>query len=155
MPSRYHATLPAQDRKMLALRSGARSNVMTIEAQVLGPEAKGNAGLPLSPAIQMGSFNAGSWQDEDELGDWFAQWRLPSCEKMPGCVRVRKLVSISGWAKHSVLYEFTSVEARNSSYVDHDKAHPEMDRWSEEVVNKLVHAPGSPNVAKRIWPEVK
>ena len=140
---------------MLALRIGERSNVMTIEAQVLGPAANGNASLPFSPAIQMGSFNAGSWQDEDELGDWYAQWRLPCCAKLPGCIRVRKLVSISGWAKHAVLYEFTSVEARNTNYVDHEKAHPEMDRWTEEVVNKLVHAPGSPNVAKRLWPAVR
>ncbi len=152
MPSRYHDAMPAADRKMLAMRLAGRSNVFTVEAQVLGPEAHGNPNLPFSPAIQMGSFNAGSWQDEDELGDWYAQWRLPCCAKLPGCIRVRKLVSISGWAKHSVLYEFASVEARNSNYVDHEKNHPEMDQWTEQVVNKLVHAPGSPNVATRLWP---
>ncbi len=154
MPSRYHETLGEADRKMLSLRIGERSNVMTIEARVLGPEANGNGDLPFAPAIQMGSFNAGSWKDEDELGDWYAHWRLPCCEKLPGCIRVRKLVSISGWAKHAVLYEFTSTEARAKNYVGHEKNNPQMDQWTERVVNKLVHAPGSPNVAKRLWPPV-
>lgn len=152
MPSRYHAALPEADRRMLAMRIGERSNVMAVEAQVLGPEARGNANLPFSAAIQMGSFNAATWQDEDELGDWYAQWRLRCCEKLPGCIRVRKLVSVSGWAKHAVLYEFESVEARATNYVNHEKSNPERDRWTEQVVNKLVHAPGSPNVAKRLWP---
>ncbi len=154
MPSRYHETLPEGDRAMLAIRIGARSNVMTIEHEVRGPDTPDTGDLPLGPAIQLGNFNSGSWQDEDELADWYSQWRLPSLEKMKGCIRVRKLVSISGWAKHAILHEFISVEARNANYIALEKNNPEMDRWSEEVVNKLVHAPGSPNVAKRIWPAI-
>jgi len=30
-----------------------------------------------------------------------------------------------------------------------------MEEWTDRVVRKLVHAPGSPNVALRIWPPVK
>lgn len=152
MPSRYHAALPAADRAMLALRIGERSNMMTIEHEVFGPDPQNADDMPFGPAIQLGNFNSGSWRDEDELADWYAQWRLPSLEKLPGCLRVRKLVSISGWAKHAILHEFTSVEARNANYIALEKSNPEMDRWSEAVVNKLVHAPGSPNVAQRIWP---
>lgn len=152
MPSRYHAKLADADRRMLARRTGERSNVMTQEAQVLGPGVKESDQPPLGPAIQLGNFNAGSWRDEDELADWYAQWRLPRLQTMPGCIRVRKLVSISGWAKHAILHEFTSVEARNANYIALEKSNPAMDRWSEEVVNKLVHANGSPNVAQRIWP---
>ena len=152
MPSRYHAALPAADRTMLALRIGERSNVMTVEHEVFGPDTQPAADLPFGPAIQLGNFNSGSWQDEDELADCYATWRLPSLSKMPGCLRVRKLVSISGWAKHAILHEFSSVAARNANYIALEASNPEMDRWSETVVNKLVHAPGSPNVAQRIWP---
>jgi hypothetical protein len=65
------------------------------------------------------------------------------------------MVSVTGWAKHSVLYEFVSVEARNKYFPDHEKATPEMDAWTDRLVRKLLHAPGSPNVAGRIWPPIK
>jgi hypothetical protein len=30
-----------------------------------------------------------------------------------------------------------------------------MDAWTDRLVRKLLHAPGSPNVAGRIWPPIK
>ncbi len=154
MPTTFHAGLPEQDRNMLAMRIGGRSNLMTVEAQVYGPEAKQGDDMPFSACIQLGSFNSGAYDEEDELADWYAKWRLPCMQKLPGCVRVRKLVSVSGWAKHAILYEFTSVAARNAKFVDHENVNPEMEAWTDRVVRKLVHAPGSPNVAHRIWPPV-
>jgi hypothetical protein len=156
-PAEFHATLPDQDRKMLAMRIGERSNIMMVEGQVYGPEGKNRADdMAFSPAIQIGSFNSGSYQDEDELAAWYAQWRLPrSMGTLPGCVQVRKLISISGWAKHACFYEFTSLEARNQKYIDHESSNPAMEEWTDRVVRKLVHARGSPNVALRIWPPVK
>jgi hypothetical protein len=155
-PHELHAQLAESDRKMLALRVGERSNIMAEEARVHGPDARRpEAEMALSPCIQLGSFNAGSYQDEDELAAWYAQWRLPCMQKMPGCVRVRKLVSVSGWAKHAILYEFVSAQARNEKFVDHESANPEMEAWTDRVVRKLVHAPGSPNLARRIWPPVQ
>ena len=79
---------------------------------------------------------------------------MPSMQKLPGCVRVRKYASVSGWAKHMILYEFTSTRARDGSFVEHEKANPKMEQWTDDVVRKLVHAPGSPNLAARIWPPV-
>jgi len=108
----------------------------------------------LAPCIQLGSFNAGTWQDEDELLSWYAHFRLPSLNKMPGCIAIRKLVSVSGWAKHGVLYEFTSLEDRAKQFRAHEAADEKMAKWTEEVVVKLMHAPGSPNVAQRIWPPI-
>jgi hypothetical protein len=141
---------------MLAMRIGERSNIMTEEARVHGPDAgKPEAEMALSPCIQLGSFNSGTWQDEDELAAWYAQWRLPCMQKMPGCVRVRKLVSVAGWAKHAILYEFVSAQARNEQFVDHESVNPEMEAWTDRVVRKLVHAPGSPNLARRVWPPVQ
>ena len=91
---------------------------------------------------------------EDEIAEWYAECRLPSLVQLPGCIRARKLVSVSGWAKHAALYEFTSLEARNEHFVFYERAHPEMEAWSVRVVKNLVHAPNSSNVALRIWPPV-
>jgi hypothetical protein len=149
-PTRLHAELPAEDRSMLEQRVGARMNIMVEEDRADGPEAgKRDSDEALSPCIQLGSFNAGSADDEEVLA-WYAQWRLPSLQKLPGCVRIRKLVSVAGWAKHGVLYEFSSLEARNAHFPDHEKPNPEMNAWTDSFVRKLLHAPGSPNVAQRI-----
>ena len=140
---------------MLALRVGERVNIVTEEARAAGPAAKRREGShTLAPCIQLGSFNAGS-ADEDEILDWYANWRLPAMSKLPGCLGIRKLNSVSGWAKHAVLYEFVSLAARDEHFPFHENAHPEMAAWTDTLVRKLVHAPGSPNVATRLWPPVK
>jgi hypothetical protein len=71
----------------------------------------------------------------------------------PGCVRVRKLLSVAGWAKHAILYEFVSADARrtiwNSLRADRNR---DRDRfWS--IGPKTVHAPGSPTLGERTFPE--
>jgi len=154
-PRKIEPALTPEDRKMLALRIGERVNIVTEEARADGPSAKKREGkLALAPCIQLGSFNAGS-ADEDEILDWYANLRLPAMSKLPGCLGVRKLNSVSGWAKHAVLYEFESLAARDEHFPFHENAHPERAAWTDALVRKLVHAPGSPNVAVRLWPPVK
>ena len=76
--------------------------------------------------------------------------------EQPGCVAVRKLVSVAGWAKHAILHEFESVEERNANFVNfEEKQHPDKAAWSEKVTGQVVHYPGSPNVARRIASRVK
>jgi len=154
-PHKLHAELSQNDQAMLGQRIGERVNIMIDEDRIGGPEAKRRKRTEaLSPCIQLGSFNAGT-ADEDEILAWYAQWRLPSMNRLPGCVGIRKLVSVSGWAKHGVLYEFVSLEARNKHFPDHEKANPEMDAWTDTLVRKLLHAPGSPIVAVRIASAVR
>lgn len=155
-PRGFQAQLPDADKAKLALRIGERVNVMVEETRVYGPEGK-RPESDRTPAecIQLGSFNSGSYEDEDELANWYAQWRLPSLTTLPGVIRVRKLVSVSGWAKHACLYEFTSVEARNEHFIHYETPHPEMEAWSKRAVKNLIHAPGSPNLARRIWLSMK
>ena len=125
---------------------------MAEEARVEGPEtAQRNGKLTTGPCIQMGSFNSGLYTDEDELSAWYAQWRLPTMKHLKGCIGARKLVSVSGWV---ILYEWVSVEARNAIFVNHEASNPEMEDWTDRVVRKLDHAPGSPNLAHRLWPRI-
>lgn len=154
-PQQFHAQLPAGDREMLALRRGAASNIMVEQARIDGPDAgRREAGVALSPCIQLGSFVFDG--DEDELLGWYANWRLPSMTALPGCIGVRKLASVSGWAKHAILHEFVSAEARNEHFVNHERRHhPEQAAWSERITAQVIHYPGSPNVARRIGSVVR
>jgi hypothetical protein len=148
----WQARLSKADREKLGLRIGVRENVMVDAARVGGPEEAGYAdGMKPAPCIQLGSFNC-AWQHEQEVLAWYAQWRLKAMRTLPGCVRTRRLASVCGWAKHAVLYEFASLEARNRHFTHHEAEHPEMKAWSDRVVEKLVHAPGSANLALRTWP---
>lgn len=155
LPSAMHEKLGDKDRRMLEMRVGSREHILTEESRADGPEARTRkAGKELAPCIQLGTFRSGS-ADDDEILAWYTQWRLPSMRRLKGCVGIRKMVSVTGWAKHSVLYEFVSVEARNKHFPDHEKANPEKEAWTDRLVRKLLHAPGSPNVAHRIWPPIK
>jgi len=141
------------DTKMRALRRAERVSIMTEEARVQGPASATHTGAGLTRCVQLGSFNAGPRAgDDDELLAWYARGRLPSMEKLPGLVRVRKMVGVTGWSRHAVLYEFTSLAERNTHFPAHEKPYPELEKWTDKVVRSLVHAPGSPHVAQRIWP---
>lgn len=151
VPSELHASLPKADRDMLALRIEPRVNIMVEAARVDGPELAGyRDGMNLAPCIQMGTFQS-RWQDEEDALKWYAQWRMPAMRKLRGCVRARKLASVAGWAKQSILYEFTSLEGRNHFIAEHEDGNANRE-WTDKVVASLMHAPGSANVAERIWP---
>ncbi len=101
----------------------------------------------------MGSFRVRSVEEEFDLAAWYAQYRFPAMARMAGCIRTRKLVSVAGWAKHSVLYEFTSLEARHENFQKHESRALDEKNWSNKIVKYTIHAPGSPSVGIRIWPE--
>jgi hypothetical protein len=151
LPRELHAGLPAEGRKMLAMRIGERLNVMAEAARVEGPEAKNyREGMMLAPCIQLGSFQS-RWQDEEDALAWYARWRMPAMSKLPGCIRARKLASVAGWAKQAILYEFTSPDARNHFLHSHEDGDSNRE-WTDKVVRSLIHSPGSANVARRLWP---
>jgi hypothetical protein len=152
----FHASFDDTGRKMLAMRMEERRNIMLEEGRVEGADlVKHTPTITPAPAIQLGSFHPGSWQDDDEQAAWYARWRLPSLKNVPGCLRVRKLVSVAGWAKHACFYEFTSIEAREQHFVHYEKPNPDMVKWSTDVVRNTIHAPGSANIARRIACQIK
>ncbi len=153
VPSALHADLPEHGRKMLAIRIGERMNAMAEAARVEGHATKQHPEMTTAPCIQLGNFNY-PWQHEEELLAWFSQWRMPAVAAQPGCIRIRKLAGVTGWAKHAVLYEYMSVEDRNRGYLMHEENNPEMKEWSNRVVARTRHAPGSATLATRLWPAV-
>lgn len=150
-PSAVHAALPAGSKKLLAMRQQERTNIMTEVARVEGPAALDyKEGAEPAPWIQFGSFQCAAEGEEDALA-FYAQWRMPAMTKMPGCVRTRTLASVAGWAKHAILYEFLSLEARNQFETTHEDG-DENREWTDRVFSNFTRAPGSSNVAGRLWP---
>lgn len=151
-PSELHAELPEAGRKMIAMRIGERTNIFAEGARVEGPGAKDyKGGMTLAPCIQFGTYNI-DYRKEVDILAWYSQLQMPSMTEVPGCIRTRKLASVSGWAKMGILYEFGSVELRSQHFGNRRGATGH--RWAG-AVKELVHAPGSPTVARRIWPPIQ
>jgi hypothetical protein len=151
------AALTGTARKMLDMRQGVRPCIFSTFARVDGPEmALRPAGTTPGPAIQMGSFRTANLENEFDVGPWYAQYRLPAMAKMPGCIAARVMLSVAGWAKYSVLYEFTSLEARLEHFeIGHESEALDENEWSGRLVRYTMHTPGSPTVGQRIWPPVE
>ena len=98
----------------------------------------------------------GDAEEEKTLATWYAQYRLPYMANMPGCIATRKLLSVAGWAKHSVLYEYTSLEARLQNFEIPHEAHAlDEKEFTGRIVRMTIHAPGSPSIGERVWPPVQ
>ncbi len=144
-------------RHMLDLRQGVRPCIFSVFARIDGPEMDQRpAGTTPGPAIQMGSFRTAKLENEFDVGAWYAQYRLPAMARMPGCIAARVMLSVAGWAKYSVLYEFTSLEARLQNFEEpHEALALDEKEWTGKVIRYTMHTPGSPTVGRRIWPPVE
>ena len=153
IPSGIHAELPEQGKKMLAMRIGERVNLMTEAGRCEGrASAAYKERLIGAPYIQIGSFNC-PVEYEEEMHAGYVQQRLPAMCETASCIRTRKLNSVAGWAKHAILYEFASLEGFHRDYEAANAKSP-LGTNGHSVVPMLIHAPGGPNSAQRIWPAV-
>jgi hypothetical protein len=143
-------------REMMSLRQGVRTCLFSTFARVDGPLMGLRApGQTPGPVIQMGSFRTRTLDDEFDVCAWYARHRLPAIAHMEGCIAARVMLSAAGWAKYSVLYEFTSLEARRANFEEkHEALGIAKDHWSHRIHEYTLHTPGSPSVAERIWPLV-
>jgi hypothetical protein len=135
-----------EDRRMLAMREGERSVIFVEVDRVEAPgAAKRRPGITPGPVIQFGTFNINAVANEAEMNTWYSRSRLPLVKPLEGNVGARRLVSIAGWPKHGILYEFESIEAAQKNLQDPSE-------WTRRVVGNLVHAPHSPTLGTRVWP---
>ena len=153
-PHNLPAELPEADRKMLSMRIGERTSILIDVARVKGPAANVREGqYTFAPCVQVGSYLSGT-ADEEEIMEFYAQGRLPDMEKLPGCVGMRKMISVAGWARHGCLYEFATL-ADSRGFHGHEKGDPKMEAWTDTLIRKFIHGPLSPTVALRLWPPAK
>lgn len=148
--------LPEGFAEKLSLRRRSRSEIYAEEARVDGNAVEHRQwGSTLAPAIQFGTYNMRTQEAETMLGRWYSQQRLPLMSRMDACVRTRKLMSSVGWAKHGILYEFSSLEARMKEHEEpHESKTLDPDAWTGQIADNAAYPPGSPFVGQRIWPPV-
>ncbi len=152
-PGQIEANWTAEEREMFGRRIGVRSSIFLETDRVDGPEVGRRApNQAPGPAIQFGSFNIDRKLEEETIMAMYTQVRFPIMAKMSGCVATRKLVSVYGWARHGILYEFVSLEAVKTKFMGQMERQPNWKDWVNRIISNLIHAPGSPSLGKRIWP---
>ena len=152
-PGQLATRQSAETRHFIGMRRNAAAAILAEEIRIDGPDAaKRGPGLTAALVIQIGHFNAPSAQVEDDLGGWYAQERFPLLQKLPGVIGTRKLLASVGSHKHAILYEFTSLEAREQHYAPLEAQSRDPATWMGRVVPQLMHAPYSPAVGLRLWP---
>ena len=140
--------------EQLAARQNYRSAVYIEEQVINSPEQRrAPYGMGPPPAMQLGNYNTRRPEDEDELARWYRAERFSRVSVTPGMVRGRKMISMSGWAKHGVLWEFTDLPEGDHSFEHRFVAADRGDEWSgRHVLEYALHAPGSPHTGRRVWP---
>jgi len=139
----------------LSMRENYRTAVFIEEEIINGPEQDKNPlGMGGPPAMQFGSYNVNEISDEIELANWYRSERFPRLPVTRGMIRGRKLLSIVGWAKHGVLWEFIEMDEKEYSF---EHRFIEADRGEDwrgrHVLEYVTHAPGSPHAGRRVWPK--
>ena len=133
-------------------------NAVFIKEQVINsPEQRSLPyGMGPPPAMKSGNYNCDTPEDEIELAKWYRVERSPRVSVAKGTIRGRKLLSISGWPKHGVLWEVTdlplgdfNVEAR---FADADRD----DKWNgRHVLEYVTHISQGPHCGRSVWPEIR
>jgi hypothetical protein len=128
-----------------------------IEEQVVNaPELRAMPyGMGPPPAMQLGNFNADRPEDEIELARWYRAERFPRVSVSRGMIRGRKMVSIVGWPKHGVLWEFTDLPDGEFSFEPRFIEADRHENWKgRHVLEYVTHAPHGPHAGRRVWPPV-
>ncbi|MFC1892377.1 hypothetical protein ACFLZT_08305 [Thermodesulfobacteriota bacterium] len=147
--------LEAKYGSELGQRENYREAVFVEEESVPGPERRAlPSGTGAPPAMQLGNYNTVTPEDDLELARWYRQERFPRLSVTQGMIQGRKLLSIAGWPKHGVLWEFTSMEEEEYSFEPRFVAADREENWQgRHVLEYVVHGPYGPHAGRRIWPE--
>lgn len=131
-----------------------RTSVFLEEQVINSPEQRAapyGMGPPL--AMQLGHYNTNTPEDEEELARWYRGERFSRVSVTPGMVRGRKMLTISGWGKHGVLWEFTDLPEGDYSFEHRFVAADRDENWQgRHVLEYVTHCYGSPSTGRRVWP---
>ena len=140
----------------LAAWQNHRTCTFIEEKVVNGPEERVTPyGMGPPPAMQIGSFNADTTANNELLARWYRAERFPRIAVSRGIIRGRKMLSITGWAKHGVLWEGTELGPDDYSFEPRFIEAARDENWAgPHVLEYVTHAPGSPHAGRRVWPKV-
>lgn len=144
----------AETQAQLAKRKEYRFAVFVEETRVSGPDwYRQLPGTAAPPAIQFGNYQTRNQADDFDLAVWYRQLKLPQVTRARGCIGARKLVSIVGWAKHGILYEFMNMDADEENFEGRFRDAGLSKNWpGRHVLEFVIHAPNGPHAGRRIWP---
>ena len=133
-----------------------RSAVFLEEQVINSPEQRAAPyGMGPPPAMQLGHYNTDTPDDDWELARWYRNERFSRVSVTPGMVRGRKLLSIAGWAKHGVLWEFTDLPDGDYSFEHRFVAADRDENWQgRHVLEYVTHCYGSPSTGRLVWPQL-
>ncbi len=153
-PGQLATRQSAETRKYIGMRQAPRACILAEETRVDGPDAaRRDAARTTAPVLQIGNYNAPGPAVEDDLGAWYAQERFPALARLPGCVGARKMLATVGSHKHAILHEFTSLELREQHFGPLEAQARDPATWMGRIVPQINHAPQSPAIGCRIWPD--
>lgn len=146
--------LNATHANSLAKLRNYRSSVFLEEQVINSPEQRAAPyGMGPPPAMQIGHYNTNTPKDDEELARWYRGERFSRVSVTPGMVRGRKMLSIAGWGKHGVLWEFTDLPDGDYSFEHRFVAADREENWQgRHVLEYVTHCYGSPSTGRRVWP---
>ena len=115
-----------------------------IRPATLTPEA---AQSDMAPALQIGRMDI-SPEHEDEWNQWYSNVYVVNYEKVPGCIRARRLRSAKGGTKYGVIYE---LEDENVSSTAEWLGQRDIDSNNARMRSIMRHAPQSPGIWKKTF----
>lgn len=148
--------LAETNAKKLSNRKNYRSAVFLEEQVINAPEQRASPyGMGPPPAMQLGNYNTNAPEDDEELARWYRAERFARVSVTDGMIRGRKMISMTGWPKHGVLWEFTDLPEGDSSFEHRFVAADRNENWQgRHVLEYVTHAVGSPHAGRRVWPNV-
>jgi hypothetical protein len=138
--------------EMLKLRKGVRHEVFLEDERAHGPEGEKGLDASLARCIQFGNYRMKSVAQDLACMSWYPDVCFPALAQAKGSIRTRKLISVAGWAKHGVIYEFDSPEGRNEAFAEVQKLRAADPSKVFSLGPQTIHAPGSAFIGTRTWP---
>ena len=115
-----------------------------ISPATLTPETRTS---DMAPVLQIGRMAIPA-EHEDEWNDWYSNIYAANYEKVPGCIRARRLKAVRGEPKYGVIYE---LEHEKVSESPEWLTQRDIDPRNQPMRSLMTHAPGSPGIWKKTF----
>ena len=101
----------------------------------------------MAPALQIGRMDIPP-EHEDAWNLWYSNVYTANYEKVPGCIRARRLQAVVGAPKYGVMYEF---EHEKVSESPEWLTQREIDPRNEHMRSLMTHGHGSPGIWRKTF----
>lgn len=143
-PAQIKPNQPHETRIKMGRRIGSRSFIAAtewVEGEALAGHERGDAAIVLTCCDTPG-------QDEN-FGAYCVQDLKPALAQNPGFRSLTKLLAAVGPMKHATIASFSSLESAAKA-----RTMEVSSDWAKRIAGAQSQIPGSPFLAKRVWPAV-